>query len=222
MPKNEKEVAAIVSAAGFLTTIYTDLAAMIAKMGGKSEYIYRLATPQGKSLLQHLALDLVSEGREEDKVYGTEIPNASIPELLTHSPVTKWDFKFPIIGAEDDPWNHLDLLESRENDKPGKRNLRLVRCPPDVSEEHMHCWMLLRGYRQTGFKEFLCFAEQHEHGLPKVSEVGHIITRINMFISPHLQYKPLVHLLYGSDYFEGSVNNNFKDPPNSRRLVCEV
>ena len=58
-----KNVPAIVSALGILTSIITALVSAVRKQGGTDTDIYRLATPEGESIIEKIAALIVQSGK---------------------------------------------------------------------------------------------------------------------------------------------------------------
>lgn len=61
MAKSKKDTSAIVSALGVLMSIITALVSAVRKQGGTDADIYRLATPEGESLIEKIAALIVQE-----------------------------------------------------------------------------------------------------------------------------------------------------------------
>lgn len=63
MARSKKNTSAIVSALGVLMSIITVLVSAVRKRGGTDEDIYRLATPEGESLIEKIAALIVQAGK---------------------------------------------------------------------------------------------------------------------------------------------------------------
>lgn len=63
-----KNVPAIVSALGILTSIITALVFAVRKQGGTDTDIYRLATPEGESIIEKIAALIVQSGKPIEKL----------------------------------------------------------------------------------------------------------------------------------------------------------
>lgn len=63
MAKSKKDTSAIVSALGVLMSIITALVSAVRKQGGTDADIYRLATPEGESLIEKIAALIVRAGK---------------------------------------------------------------------------------------------------------------------------------------------------------------
>lgn len=63
MAKSKKDTSAIVSALGVLMSIITALVSAVRKQGGTDADIYRLATPEGESLIEKIAALIVQAGK---------------------------------------------------------------------------------------------------------------------------------------------------------------
>jgi hypothetical protein len=59
----KKNVSAIVSGAGLISSVWTELVIGVQKRGGKDEDLYRLATPYGAALLDRIVTMLVDAGK---------------------------------------------------------------------------------------------------------------------------------------------------------------
>ena len=68
MAKSKKDTSAIVSALGVLMSIITALVSAVRKQGGTDADIYRLATPEGESLLDKIAALIVQAGKPIEKL----------------------------------------------------------------------------------------------------------------------------------------------------------
>ena len=68
MAKSKKDTSAIVSALGVLMSIITALVFAVRKQGGTDADIYRLATPEGESLLDKIAALIVQAGKPIEKL----------------------------------------------------------------------------------------------------------------------------------------------------------
>jgi len=63
MAKSKKDTSVIVSALGVLMSIITALVSAVRKQGGTDADIYRLATPEGESLIEKIAALIVQAGK---------------------------------------------------------------------------------------------------------------------------------------------------------------
>lgn len=63
MARSKKDTSAIVSALGVLMGIITALVSAVRKQGGTDADIYRLATPEGESLIEKIAALIVQAGK---------------------------------------------------------------------------------------------------------------------------------------------------------------
>ncbi len=68
MAKSKKDTSAIVSALGVLMSIITALVSAVRKQGGTDADIYRLATPEGESLIEKIAALIVRAGKPIEKL----------------------------------------------------------------------------------------------------------------------------------------------------------
>ena len=68
MAKSKKDTSAIVSALGVLMSIITALVSAVRKQGGTDADIYRLATPEGESLIEKIAALIVQAGKPIEKL----------------------------------------------------------------------------------------------------------------------------------------------------------
>lgn len=68
MAKSKKDTSAIVSALGVLMSIITALVSAVRKQGGTDADIYRLATPEGESLMEKIAALIVQAGKPIEKL----------------------------------------------------------------------------------------------------------------------------------------------------------
>ena len=68
MAKSKKDTSAIVSALGVLMSIITALVSSVRKQGGTDADIYRLATPEGESLLDKIATLIVQVEKPIEKL----------------------------------------------------------------------------------------------------------------------------------------------------------
>lgn len=67
--RSKQEVSAIVAAMGIIMTIVQALLELVRQKGGSDEDIYRLATPNGKGLLEKIADLIVEAGRATADVF---------------------------------------------------------------------------------------------------------------------------------------------------------
>lgn len=63
MAKN-KNVDAMISAAGFITALITNLLAEVKSLGGSSDDVHRLVNPEGKTLIKQIAQLIVDSGKK--------------------------------------------------------------------------------------------------------------------------------------------------------------
>lgn len=68
MAKSKKDTSAIVSALGVLMSIITALVSAVRKQGGTDADIYRLAIPEGESLIEKIAALIVQAGKSIEQL----------------------------------------------------------------------------------------------------------------------------------------------------------
>ena len=103
MAKN-KDASAIVSALGVLMSIITALVSAVKKQGGMDADIYRLATPEGESLIERIAALIVEAGKPEklaENCYRVVVDyERSLAQMITAG---KYDYANSDITAQNFP-----------------------------------------------------------------------------------------------------------------------
>ncbi|MFH1426204.1 MAG: hypothetical protein ABIG66_02105 [Candidatus Kerfeldbacteria bacterium] len=163
-----KDVSPIVSGAGLLTTVWTELVNAVKERGGMDEEIYRLATPEGRPLIGRFA-DLVVEAGRPDSASKVELK----PVKLTVSdsfPVT-WSLSWRWIEAlkagkfdrtnSDITEDRFPLQNSPDDPAEGEYDLAVVHFGRYMSTGDVLAAVKESGYQRPSFGDGLVFARDY-------------------------------------------------------------
>lgn len=151
MARSKKEVTNIVSGAGLLTRIFTDLDREVRALGGTDEDWHRLTTPAGTRHIKKMAKAMVSEFQIDDIKRMVIDYDRAIPEMVT-------------AGQYDRLHNGLELTVPHLEDlsgKSGRMEVELVvfhgldSMSAEYAREMMDQESIVSGYA----KELLAYGE---------------------------------------------------------------
>lgn len=150
MAKSKKDTSAIVSALGVLMSIITALVSAVRKQGGTDADIYRLATPEGESLIEKIAALIVQAGKPIEKLaencYKVLVDyEQTLQQMITNG---KYDYTNSDINASNFP--------TQGN---GQQNIvvELVHFGRDMESEAVLKEFESRGLRAATLPELLVF-----------------------------------------------------------------
>ena len=150
MAKSKKDTSAIVSALGVLMSIITALVFAVRKQGGTDADIYRLATPEGESLLDKIAALIVQAGKPIEKLAENcyKVPvdyGQTLQQMIANG---KYDYVNSDINASNFP-----------TQGSGQQNVvvELVHFGRDMASEAVLKEFEARGLRAATLPELLAF-----------------------------------------------------------------
>lgn len=150
MAKSKKDTSAIVSALGVLMSIVTALVSAVRKQGGTDADIYRLATPEGESLIDKIATLIVQAGK----------PIEQLAENCYKVLVDYWQTLQQMIanGKYDDADSDI-TYENFPTQGIGQQNVvvELVHFGRDMESEAVLKEFEARGLRAATLPELLAF-----------------------------------------------------------------
>ena len=146
----KKDVSVIVSALGVLMSIITNLVSLVRKRGGTDEDIYRLATPEGESLLEKIADLIVVAGRFAGKVYRITIGDGRTTEDLVRD--GKYDYANTYVTS---------VNFSLRPQFMGPREVVLLEFDHDVSSEEAIAEAAKQDLEQPVYEDALRFGVEY-------------------------------------------------------------
>ena len=146
----KRDVSAIVSGAGLLTSIFTELVDAVRERGGTDEDIHRLATPQGKELIGKIADVIVGKSQSVGEVY---------PVTINYDLSLKGMVR---VGGYD--WVNDNIIDKNfpvTGEGQGVVTLELVHCNRPMTSDEALAELAQRGMRPATLPELLAFGAKY-------------------------------------------------------------
>lgn len=145
----KKNVSAIVSALGVLTSIFTALVSAVRKNGGAEEDLYRLATPEGENLIDEIAKLIIKAGNKA----------LSLKDLISALRLN---------------WFNSDINEDHFPDDGKRGQVELIDFNHYISYENAIKEMDKKGLRLATVREMLIWAKNNWNGKDYVVALGSV------------------------------------------------